>query len=56
MNTNLCEYNCLMVGVGPDTWDNEFSVEAVDILEAARLAMEKAQYSGGWVVSIEQID
>lgn len=40
-------------GVGPDVWDKEVGIDAVDFLDAANQASGKAEYYGGYVASLE---
>ena len=51
------KYLVLVVGgIGEDTWDKEVEVEASDIAEAARIAVENVKEFDGWVVEIGQVD
>jgi ribosomal protein L18E len=43
-------------GIGPDVWDREICISAVDFLDAAKQAVAKAEELGGQVVSLEQND
>jgi len=41
-------------GIGPDVWDKEVAISAVDFMDAAKQAHGKAEYYGGYVVSLER--
>lgn len=41
-------------GVGPDVWEKDIRVSAVDLMDAATQAEEKAEYFGGWVARLER--
>lgn len=50
-------YNYLALiqgGLGPDVWDEEFQISAVDFEDAAKQAVGRVQEIGGQVVSLEQ--
>jgi hypothetical protein len=50
-------YNYLALiqgGIGPDVWDKELLISAVDFRDAANQAIAKAEELGGCVVSLEQ--
>lgn len=40
-------------GSGPDVWDREFLISAVDFKDAANQAIARAEEFGGHVVSLE---
>lgn len=43
-------------GLGPDVWEREAELSAVDFMDATRQAVFKADELGGRVVSLEQND
>jgi len=53
--TNI--YNALLQGgLGPDVWDKELSISAVDMQDALNQSNGKAEELGGQVVLLEQVD
>ena len=42
-------------GIGPDVWDREVSIDAVDFMDAAKQAQGKAEDLGGHVVELQRI-
>lgn len=44
----------LQGGLGPDVWDKEIEISAVDFMDAAKQAQGQAEYYNGQVVSLEQ--
>jgi hypothetical protein len=53
------KYNFLAViqgGLGPDVWDRELTISAVDFRDAANQAIAQADELGGHVTSLEQTD
>lgn len=54
MNCNF--YAFIQGGIGPDVWDRELQISAVDIQDALKQAMAEAEESGGFVTSVEQND
>lgn len=56
-NPNGYNYTALIQGgIGPDVWDREVQVSAVDLLDAAKQMAGRAQEMHGWLVSVEQND
>ena len=54
---NLYAYTiCYVGGLGPNVWDKEISIEAENIIDAAKVAQGIADEVGGWVVSVQQED
>lgn len=52
-----CNYYALIQGgIGPDVWDNEVPLSAVDFRDACNQALAKAEELGGQVTSLEQDD
>ncbi len=50
-------YNALLQGgLGPDVWDKELQISAVDIQDALNQAKGTADEMGGHVVMVEQND
>lgn len=50
-------YNYLALiqgGLGPDVWDKELPISAVDFRDAANQAIAQAEELGGHVVRVEQ--
>jgi len=43
-------------GVGPDVWDSEMTISAVDISDAISQAIGQMEESGGWVFMVSQED
>lgn len=43
-------------GLGPDVWDRELQITAVDFQHASSIALAEAEELGGHVVSLEQND
>lgn len=41
-------------GIGPDVWDLEIEIEAVDFRDAANQAIARAEEFGGYVVVLTQ--
>ena len=41
-------------GIGPDVWDEEFEISAIDFRDASNQAIAKAEEFGGQVVLLEQ--
>lgn len=53
------EYNYLALiqgGIGPDVWDKEMQISAVDFCDAANQATARAEELGGQVVELNQND
>jgi len=53
------EYNYLALiqgGIGPDVWDKEMQISAVDFRDAANQATARAEALGGHVVELNQND
>ena len=53
------EYNYLALiqgGIGPDVWDKEMQISAVDFRDAANQATARAEELGGQVVELNQND
>lgn len=51
------KYNYLALvqgGLGPDVWDRELQLSAVDFRDASNQAIAKAEELGGHVISLEQ--
>ncbi|MGV3663869.1 MAG: hypothetical protein ACO1TE_27100 [Prosthecobacter sp.] len=49
------KFNALIFGgIGPDVWDRELSIDAVDITDALQQAQAKADDNGGTVAFVEQ--
>lgn len=51
------KYNYLALiqgGIGPDVWDKELTISAVDFRDASSQAIAQAEDLGGQVVSVEQ--
>ena len=49
-------YNYLALiqgGIGPDVWDKELQISAVDFMDAAKQAHGEAEELGGHVVSVD---
>lgn len=43
-------------GIGPDVWDKEIMISAVDFRDAANQAIAAAESAGGVVILVEQAD
>lgn len=43
----------LQGGIGPDAWDKEFQISAVDFMDAAKQAQARAEEYNGYVASLE---
>lgn len=41
-------------GLGPDVWDQEVQISAVDFMDAAKQAVARAEEYSGHVVTLEQ--
>lgn len=46
----------LQGGIGPDVWDKELQISAVDMRDALNQATGTAEEMGGQVVLLEQVD
>ncbi len=50
-------YNALLQGgIGPDVWDKDLQISAVDMKDALNQATGTAEEMGGHVVLLEQVD
>ena len=50
-------YNALLQGgIGPDVWDKELQISAVDMKDALNQATATAEEMSGHVVLLEQVD
>lgn len=51
------KYNYLALiqgGLGPDVWDTDLPISAVDFRDASNQAIAQAEELGGYVASLEQ--
>lgn len=43
-------------GIGPDVWDKDMTIDAVDIEDAAKQACARMEECSGWIFMISQED